>query len=163
MAIVRWPRPMVSSDGASEIVPVSQNDRTRAHLRAGVAGDEPRMSGRGHAPAMTRRTGSGIALLADDTRRMIVALVALRPRRPSELALELGLSRPAVSRQLALLRAAGLVRSARSRVDGRARVVTINPEQQGRITAWLAGTDVGLEESIVSRWFRRTDGSAKPE
>ena len=103
---------------------------------------------------MTRRTGSGIALLADDTRRTIVALIALRPRHPSELSRELGLSLPAISRQLSLLLGAGLIRVARSRVDARGRVYTLDPAQHGRIIAWLAGTDVGLEESIFSRWAR---------
>lgn len=112
---------------------------------------------------MTRRTGSGIALLADDTRRMIVGLVALRPRRPSELAEELGLSRPAVSRQIAILAHAELVRTARSRVDGRARVVMLHEASQGRILAWLAGTDLALAEALVSRVARRNDGSAKSE
>jgi DNA-binding transcriptional ArsR family regulator len=105
---------------------------------------------------MTRRTGTGIALLADDTRRTIVALIALRPRHPTELAVELGLSRPAISRQLSILAHAGLVRGARSRVDGRARVYTINPAEHGRITAWLAGTDVGLEVSILARYAAAT-------
>jgi len=84
---------------------------------------------------MTRRTGTGIALLADDTRRTIVALLALRPRHPSELARELSLSRPAVSRQLGLLVAAGVIRSARSRVDGRGRVYALNPADAGRVMA----------------------------
>jgi DNA-binding transcriptional ArsR family regulator len=106
------------------------------------------------APKMTRRTGSGIALLADDTRRMIVALIALRPRHPTELSRELGLSLPAISRQLSLLTTAGLVQVARSRVDARGRVYTLDPREHGRIIAWLAGTDVGLEESILSRWAR---------
>lgn len=112
---------------------------------------------------MTRRTGSGIALLADDTRRTIVALVALRPRYPTDLALELGLSRPAVSRQVSLLRKAGLVRVAISRIDRRRRVVMLDPAEQGRVMAWLAGTDIGLEEALISRLARTLDGSAKLE
>lgn len=103
------------------------------------------------APKMTRRTGSGIALLADDTRRTIVALIALHPRHPTELSRELGLSLPAISRQLGLLTRAGLVRVARSRIDGRRRMYAIDTRAQGRILAWLAGTDVGLEESMLSR------------
>jgi len=38
---------------------------------------------------MPRRNGQGIALLADETRRRIVALLATKPMRPSALALEL--------------------------------------------------------------------------
>ena len=94
---------------------------------------------------------------------MIVALLALRPRHPSDLALELGLSRPAVSRQLRLLADAGLIRSARSLRDGRGIVYSLNPTESGRITAWLAGTGIGLEESIISRWLGPRDGSASAE
>jgi DNA-binding transcriptional ArsR family regulator len=58
---------------------------------------------------MPKRNGSGIELLADPTRRRIVALLALNHRRPSTLAKEIGLSRPATGRQLRLFREAGLV------------------------------------------------------
>jgi DNA-binding transcriptional ArsR family regulator len=92
---------------------------------------------------MPRRNGAGIALLADPTRRQIVALLALRLRRPSDLARELALSRPAVSRQLRLLEEADLVVAHRSLSDGRERAYTINHWRHGAITAWLAGTEVG--------------------
>jgi DNA-binding transcriptional ArsR family regulator len=91
---------------------------------------------------MPKRNGQGIELLADPTRRLIVAALALRPRRPSSLALGIGLSRPATSRQLHLLRDAGLVRSGRSLADGRVVLFSIDPRQRGRITAWLAGTEI---------------------
>jgi DNA-binding MarR family transcriptional regulator len=110
---------------------------------------------------MTRRNGTGIALLADETRRMIIGLVALRARRPWELAAELQLSRPAISRQLAILAEAGLIRIGPSWIDGRGRVVRLNPENQGRILAWLAGTDLGLEEGLVSRMIQNRDRSAR--
>ncbi len=101
---------------------------------------------------MPRRNGIRIALLADDTRRSIVALLAVRPRRPSAIANEIGRSRPATSRQLSLLHHAGLVRRVRSRIDGRGYVYSIDPDAHGRITAWLAGTEVGLEgENNVRR------------
>lgn len=92
---------------------------------------------------MPKRNGAGIALLADPTRRRIIAALALGPRRPSSLAAEIGLSRPATSRQLHLLRDAGLVRASRSRLDGRVVLYTLDPRRHGPITAWLAGTEVG--------------------
>ena len=92
---------------------------------------------------MPRRNGSGIELLADPTRRRLLAAVALRPSRPSTLALVVGLSRPATSRQLHLLRDAGLVKSSRSMADRRALLFTIDSRMHGQITAWLAGTEVG--------------------
>ena len=101
------------------------------------------------APAMLRsiempkRNGLGIELLADPTRRRIIAVLAVCPRRPSSLASEIGLSRPATSRQLTLLRDAGLVWASRSAVDGRVRLYRLEPRAHGPITAWLAGTEVG--------------------
>jgi DNA-binding transcriptional ArsR family regulator len=94
---------------------------------------------------MPRRNGSGIGLLADETRRRIVALLALRPTRPSAISRKIGLSRPATSRQLRLLREAGLVRVMRSPIDGRGLIYALHPDAHGRITAWLAGTEIGLE------------------
>ena len=92
---------------------------------------------------MPRRNGSGIELLADPTRRRIVTLLAVRALRPSTIAKEIGLSRPATARQLHLLRDAGLIWSDRSPADRRAILYRINPRQHGVITAWLAGTNIG--------------------
>src|SRR4051812_44432047 len=92
---------------------------------------------------MPKRNGAGIELLADPTRRRIIALLAVRPRRPSALAAEIGLSRPATTRQLRLLRSAGLVRMHPSIFDGRVRLYDLDPHARGVITAWLAGTEVG--------------------
>ena len=92
---------------------------------------------------MPKRNGHGIELLADPTRRRIVALLALGQGQPSRLAAEMGLSRPAISRQLRLLQRAGLITVRRNYVDGRRLVYFIEPRRLGQITAWLAGTEVG--------------------
>ena len=96
---------------------------------------------------MPLRNGFRIALLADPTLRRIVAALALRPQRPSRLAAHLGLSRPAISRQLHLLEEAGLVWGHEEPGDGRAVLYTINPRRHGAITAWLAGTEVGVPQA----------------
>ncbi len=85
----------------------------------------------------------GIELLADPTRRKIIGLLAIRAMRPSNVAREIGLSRPATSRQLHLLRDAGLIRSTWSPIDGRGLLYALVPKMHGPITAWLAGTEVG--------------------
>jgi DNA-binding transcriptional ArsR family regulator len=91
---------------------------------------------------MPRRNGLGIELLADPTRRRIIALLAARSWRPSMLAAELGLGRPATTRQLRLLEQAGLIRPTRSLADGRVVLYCIECRQHGQITAWLAGTEI---------------------
>jgi DNA-binding transcriptional ArsR family regulator len=98
---------------------------------------------------MPRRNGPGIELLADPTRRRIIAALAISPRRPASLAAELCLSRPATTRQLRLLREAGLIEAHDSRVDGRGRLYVISNAQHGRITAWLVGVD--FQRPIATR------------
>jgi predicted transcriptional regulator len=95
---------------------------------------------------MPHRSGAGIALLADPTRRGIIAALAMGPKRPSRLARELGLSPQAIARQMRLLEEAGLVVGHQVPGDGRAVLYTINHGRHGAITAWLAGTEVGIAE-----------------
>ena len=92
---------------------------------------------------MPKRNGVGIDLLADPTRRKLVALIALGIGQPSKLAKEIGLSRQAVSRQLRILARAELIRSRPGWVDRRQALYFIEPRRLGQITAWLAGTEVG--------------------
>jgi len=108
---------------------------------------------------MPRRNGRGIELLADPTRRRMIALLALRPWRPSILATELGLGRPATTRQLKLLQEAGLIGSVRSLADGRVVLYRVDPRQHGSITAWLAGTEIARR---VTRPDRRPIGRRLP-
>jgi DNA-binding transcriptional ArsR family regulator len=107
------------------------------------------------AAAMPKRTSSGIELLADPTRRSIVAILALRPSRPSRIAAEIGLSRPATSRQLALLTEAGLIRWWWFAPDRRGSLYSLEPHMVAPILAWLAGTDVGAPvkyQSVGTLW-----------
>jgi DNA-binding transcriptional ArsR family regulator len=92
---------------------------------------------------MPSRNGTGIELLADPTRRAIVALIAVGIRRPAQIAHAIGLGRPATSRQLGILVRAGLIRSTWSRVDHRGRVYAIHPQVIGPVLAWLAGVEIG--------------------
>jgi DNA-binding transcriptional ArsR family regulator len=91
---------------------------------------------------MPRRLAEGMELLADPTRRRIVALIAGTVSRPADIAVAIGLSRPAVSRQLRLLTEAGLLRWTWSRLDLRSRHYAIDPAWEGPIIVWLAGVDL---------------------
>ena len=70
-------------------------------------------------------------MVGDSTRRQILELVRARPRAVGEIAAELPVSRPAVSKHLRLMREAGLVdvdqrgtrRIYRIRPDGFAEIV----------------------------------------
>jgi DNA-binding transcriptional ArsR family regulator len=98
---------------------------------------------------MPIRAAEGIELLADPTRRRIVALVAARVWHPADIANAIGLSRPAVSRQLGLLVRAGLLRWTRPPFDDRSRDYFIDPVVQAPVIAWLAGVDLRSVRPVV--------------
>ena len=69
--------------------------------------------------------GDGWTALGDPTRRAIFERVAARPRAVGELAVDLPVTRPAVSQHLKVLKDAGLVVDRR---DGNRRIYQANPE-----------------------------------
>ena len=100
-----------------------------------------------------RRAAEGIELLADPTRRRIVALIAGRVWHPADIAAAIGLGRPAVSRQLRLMTRAGLLRWRWSSLDLRSRDYFIDPAMQEPIIAWLAGVDLrGIRPDFRPDW-----------
>ena len=101
---------------------------------------------------MPKRITKGIELLADPTRRRIVALIANGTARPAAIATEIGLSRPATSRQLRLLLQAGLLRWTFDPFDLRGRRYIIEPAMKGPIIAWLAGVEVGRRSTWRYGW-----------
>jgi len=74
-------------------------------------------------------------VLSEPTRRRILDLLLVRPRLVGELTDELGLSQPGTSKQLRVLRVAGLVRV---RPDAQRRWYELNPEPLAEVDAWLA-------------------------
>ena len=77
---------------------------------------------------------SGLATLADPTRRLLMERLRNGPRAVGELARGLPISRPAVSQHLKVLKAARLVTD---RADGTRRVYQIDPHGLGEIRRWL--------------------------
>ena len=75
--------------------------------------------------------------LADPTRRSVVDLLRHEPRRAGDLADQLGLSRPAMSRHLKILRRSGLIEPASDEADARARIYRLLPEPFFRLRVWL--------------------------
>jgi DNA-binding transcriptional ArsR family regulator len=67
--------------------------------------------------------------LADPARLGVVRLLRRKPRRPSEIAEALSLSRPAMSKHLEVLRQAGLVEAELLDDDARARLYRLRPER----------------------------------
>ena len=99
-----------------------------------------RATGRKARPRAAPRNAAVYRALADDTRREILALLAEGPLPAGEVAAAFpGISRPAVSKHLAVLRDAGLVVDAAS---GRERVYALETGPLGEVTAYIAQLDV---------------------
>jgi len=78
-----------------------------------------------------------LAALADPHRRRAVDLLAERPRAAGELARELKISAPAMSRHLRTLRASGLVEESHPEFDARVRIYALRPEPMVHLLRWL--------------------------
>jgi DNA-binding transcriptional ArsR family regulator len=74
------------------------------------------------------------AMLADPGRRHILDALRGGERAAGELAAMLPISQPGVSKQLRLLREAGLIRV---RQDAQRRLYSLNPEPFAGLDAWL--------------------------
>ena len=75
-----------------------------------------------------------LAALAEPTRRRIVDVLRLRECTVSELVAVVGMSQPAVSKHLRVLREAGFVES---RVEAQQRVYRLRPEPLMELDEWL--------------------------
>jgi DNA-binding transcriptional ArsR family regulator len=81
--------------------------------------------------------GTVIEALADPSRRQIVALLSGGPRRAGELAAEIGMSAPAMSRHLRVLLSALVITDERIDEDARARVFRLRPASIKVAQSWL--------------------------
>jgi DNA-binding transcriptional ArsR family regulator len=81
--------------------------------------------------------GTVLEALSDPTRRRIVTLLSGGPKRAGELAAEVGMSAPAISRHLRVLLSALVIADERLDEDARARVFRLKPESIKTARAWL--------------------------
>jgi len=77
------------------------------------------------------------AALADPTRRAVIRALVERPRRAGELAAQVQMSPPALSRHLRVLRQAGLVVADGIEEDARVQVYRLAPAALAEPRAWL--------------------------
>lgn len=78
-----------------------------------------------------------LSVLADPTRRAIVAMLAAGPRPAGELAAAFPVSKPAISRHLRLLREGQVIEERRVADDGRVRMYALRREPFDQLDAWL--------------------------
>lgn len=89
------------------------------------------------------------AALADPTRRAVVDLLRRNPRRAGELASQLEMSAPAMSRHLRVLRESGLVEEAHAGEDARIRTYRLKPGKFRALRRWL--------DDVESFWAKELD------
>ncbi len=99
--------------------------------------------------------------LADPTRRRVVDLLRERPRRAGEIAQTFGMSRPAMSRHLRVLRTRGLVEEKRDAGDARARVYHLRPEPIDELSTWISDVQRFWDDQLES--FRQLADEKKRE
>ena len=86
-------------------------------------------------PGYTRSVESVFEIIAEPNRRAILSLLVLSEQSVGEIERQLGMSQPAVSKHLRVLREAGFVEAT---VDAQRRLYRLKPEPLREIDAWLA-------------------------
>ena len=88
--------------------------------------------------------------LADPTRLQTVELLSRGPWRAGQLADELGIAPPAMSKHLRVLLTAGIVADERVPEDARARVFRLQPDSVVAVRAWLDQLQAHWDEQLGS-------------
>jgi DNA-binding transcriptional ArsR family regulator len=91
-----------------------------------------------------------LAALADPTRRGVVDLLRKKPRRAGELASAFGMSPPAMSRHLRVLRKSGLVEEEGIDDDARIRMYRLRPERFAALRTWLDEVESFWSDQLAS-------------
>lgn len=91
-----------------------------------------------------------LAALADPTRRAVVDLLGTGPKRAGELAASVGMSGPAMSRHLRVLRESGLVEAELVDEDARLRMYRLRPQSLVALQAWLDQVEAFWSEQLGS-------------
>ena len=100
--------------------------------------------------AIVNQMDETLAALADPTRRRVVELLSDGPRRAGELAEDVAMSRPAVSRHLRVLRKSGLVDVDSLDEDARGRVYRLRADRFVALHAWLDQVQAFWSEQLGS-------------
>jgi len=91
-----------------------------------------------------------LAALADPHRRAVIDLLRERPRAAGELAREIGVAPPAMSRHLRTLRAVGLVEDSHPLFDARVRIYCLKAGAMSDLMRWLAETERLWAEQLAA-------------
>ena len=99
-------------------------------------GTDVPVPGAARQPVYSDRMGNNdvFAVIADKTRRGILAALKDGERPVGDLVAELGVSQPTVSKHLKILREAGMVSM---EAQGQRRLYAVQPEPLAEVTAWV--------------------------
>ena len=89
-----------------------------------------------------------LAALADPVRRRAVELLAVRSYRAGELAEALGVTAPAMSKHLRVLRQEGMVSEQSPEFDTRVRVYSLRSAPMADLRSWLAAAEQGWAQQL---------------
>jgi DNA-binding transcriptional ArsR family regulator len=89
-----------------------------------------------------------LAALADPRRRGVIDLLRRKPRRAGELAAALGLTAPAVSRHLRVLRRTGLIEEEGIEEDARVRVYRLRQAPFTALRGWLDQVEASWTDQL---------------
>ncbi len=103
-------------------------------------------------------------VLADPTRRAVVALLAARARPAGELAAAFPISKPALSRHLRLLRSRGVVEEYRVPRDGRLRMYRLRREPLDDLARWTRRVRGFWKDQLTAfEEFVRTEAAGRAQ
>jgi len=106
--------------------------------------------GRSAAAISTADLDRTLAALADPHRRRVVDLLSQGPRAAGDLARELDLTPPAMSRHLRTLRQSGLVEESHPTFDARVRIYALRPEPMVHLLRWLEDAERLWSEQLAA-------------
>jgi DNA-binding transcriptional ArsR family regulator len=91
---------------------------------------------------------AAFAALADPTRRAVIRALLRKPHRAGELAEQVTMSPPALSRHLRVLRRAGLIVDQSLEEDARVRVFSVDPTAFAPMRDWLGQVEDLWQEQL---------------
>lgn len=102
------------------------------------------------SPAPQADLDQAFAALADPTRRAVIGALLRRPHRAGELAAEVGMSPPALSRHLRVLAQAGLIVDQGHDDDARVRLFSVAPAAFTPMRDWLDRVEAMWHDQLQS-------------
>lgn len=93
---------------------------------------------------------AAFAALADPTRRAVIRALMRQPRRAGELAEQVSMSPPALSRHLRVLREAGLIVEEGVPEDARVRIFRVDPGGFAPARTWIEQVETHWREQLES-------------